>query len=167
MNKAKIVAVVGPNADKCSSEVYQFGMQLGEALINAGYLIACGGKFGMMEAVCKGAHQAEKYTFGTTIGILPSSNKDEANVYCDIVIPTGMGIARNSVLIHTADVVVAVAGGSGTLSELAIAWQLGKKIICCTQFDGWSKTLAGVAIDQSNREKLLQADSIENIIKML
>ena len=167
MNNPKIIAVIGPNADKCSEAVYQFGIELGKTLIDAGYGIACGGKFGLMEAVCKGAHQSKEYHFGKTIGILPSVHKSDANVYCDIVIPTGMGIARNAILINTADVVIAVAGGSGTLSELAMAWQMGKKVICYTGFEGWSKALAGKAVDQTNREQLLAAESLSEILTLL
>ena len=167
MNKHKIISIIGPNAEKCSEEIYQFGLELGKALIDSGYIIACGGKFGLMEAVCKGAHLSKEYGFGKTIGIIPSMNKSEANFYCDIVIPTGMGIARNAILINTADVVVAVAGGSGTLSELAIAWQAGKRVICYAGFEGWSKVLAGKAVDQSNRETFFEASSIEEILKLL
>ena len=68
MEISKIIVVIGPNADKCSEEIYEFGIELGKALIDAGYLIACGGKFGLMEAVCKGAHQSKAYKFGNTIG---------------------------------------------------------------------------------------------------
>lgn len=167
MNNPKIIAVIGPNADKCSEQVYQFGLELGRALVDAGYLIACGGKFGLMEAVCKGAHQSEGYQFGKTIGIIPSSDKAEANSYCDIVIPTGLGIARNTLLVNAADRVIAVAGGAGTLSELAMAWQLGKKVICYTGFEGWSKALAGKAVDQSNREMFKDAASIKEILQLL
>ena len=164
MSKVKVISIIGPSADKCSAEVYEFGVALGKALVDSGYFIACGGRFGLMEAVCKGAHLSANYCYGATIGLIPSENKAEANKYCDIVIPTGMGIARNALVVNTGDVIVAVAGGSGTLSELAMAWQMGKKVICYTGFGGWAKDLAGNSIDEKEREAFLVAGSVEEII---
>lgn len=62
--------------------------------------------------------------------------KEQANEYVDIVIPTGMGWARNQLIVNAADAIVSVAGGAGTLSELAYAWQSGKPVVCYTAFEG-------------------------------
>lgn len=163
----KIVAIIGPNADKCTPEVYSFGVELGKALVDEGHTLVCGGRFGIMEAVCKGAHESDSYAFGKTIGILPGISKSDANAYCDIIIPTGMGIARNAIVVNACDVVVAVAGGSGTLSELAMAWQMGKKIIAYDGFNGWAKLLAGSIVDNKERDPILSAGSIHEIINCI
>ena len=119
--KPTLVSLIGPNEDACTPEMYQFGVELGKTLIENNFWIVCGGRFGFMEAVCKGAHQAENYSFGCTTGIIPHTDRWKANAYCDIVIPTGMGILRNGLVINTGEVIIAVAGGSGTLSELALS----------------------------------------------
>ena len=90
-SRRKAVSVIGPNQTRCNVDVYNFGLELGRSLADAGYVIICGGMFGFMEAVCKGARSAEGYTYGSTVGILPGNTKDEANEFVDVVIPSGMG----------------------------------------------------------------------------
>ncbi|GAB4397412.1 MAG: hypothetical protein OHK0053_13860 [Microscillaceae bacterium] len=162
-----LISLIGPNADQCPSEMYQFGRQMGRALRQASYWLVCGGLGGWMEAVCRGAHEADNYTFGTTIGFLPGHERREANPYCDIVIPTGMGLARNLLVVQAGTVVVAVAGGGGTLSEIALAWQLNKKIIAYTGFEGWAKVLADTSLDQRRHDHLIAAATIEEVLQHL
>ncbi|MBI4645750.1 MAG: TIGR00725 family protein [Bacteroidia bacterium] len=165
--KKQIIGIIGTNSAECKSEIYEFGVNLGEKLTDLEYTIVCGGMGGIMEAVCKGAKKSHKYRFGCTIGIIPSNYRNDANNYCDIVIPTGIGIARNQIIINTADVLIAIAGGSGTLSELAFAWQLNKKVICYTGFEGWAKKLAGADLDERNKGLFVPAGNINEIIKFL
>jgi uncharacterized protein (TIGR00725 family) len=167
MTRKQVIGVIGPNIENCTNEMYDFGIELGHRLTDLNYMIVCGGRLGIMEAVCRGSKLSEKYTYPNTIGILPSANNDEANQYCDIVIPTGIGLARNSIVVNTADVLVAVAGGSGTLSEIAFAWQFNKKVICYTGFEGWAKNLAGQDLDQRNSGLILSADSMDKIIELV
>jgi uncharacterized protein (TIGR00725 family) len=123
MDYKKIIAIIGARA--CDGNVSQIAEQLGGLLAKNGYTVICGGLGGVMEAVCKGA----KAFKGITIGILPGDNPDDANPYVDIAIATGMGISRNLVIIRSAQAVIAISGGFGTLSELAFALQLGKPVI--------------------------------------
>jgi hypothetical protein len=78
-----------------------------------------------MEAACRGAKAEE----GTTIGILPGNDRQEANRYVDIPIVTGLGEARNAVVVRTADAVVAISGGYGTLSEIGLALKMGRPVV--------------------------------------
>ncbi len=165
--KKYIIGVIGPNQNHCTKEIYDFGLLLGRRLIDDGYFIACGGMFGIMEAVCKGARNSPLYTFGCTLGIIPSIDKKTANPYCDIVIPTGMGLARNILVVNTSDAIVAISGGAGTLSEISFAWQTGKPILCYTQFSGWAKELAGKAIDETQNRILTPVNSIDEILHIL
>ena len=164
MTRKKVISVIGPNEKNCPQDVYDFGVKLGKALIDEGYFIACGGLGGVMEAVCKGARQSPHYRAGCTIGILPTMNRADANEFCDIIIPSGLGIARNQLVVSTGDVVVALGGGAGTLSEIAFAWQLGKPVICYSGLGGWSEKLAGAAVDNTKREKIIEAKSLEEIM---
>ena len=90
-----------------------------------GGTLICGGMFGVMEAACRGA----KRNNGLTIGILPGNDTSQCNSFVDIPIATGMGDARNVIIARTADVVIAVAGEYGTLSEIAFCLKFEKPVI--------------------------------------
>ena len=167
MLKKIFVGIIGPNKKSCTNEIYTFGLKLGKYIIDHNYIIVCGGKEGIMEAVCKGAHTSEKYTFGSTIGILPEENKTSANKYVDIAIPTGVGIARNIQIINTADILIAVGGGAGTLSEIAFAWQKKKYVLCHSEFYGWAKELAGKAIDKKQNDLLIPFSKLNDINRLI
>jgi uncharacterized protein (TIGR00725 family) len=85
----------------------------------------CGGLGGVMEAACRGAKDAG----GTTVGILPGTDREAANRFVDIAIPTGLGEARNALVVRAADALIAVGGGYGTLSEIALALKAGKRVV--------------------------------------
>ncbi len=97
--------------------VAKLAEEVGAEIARAKAVLICGGLKGVMEAVCKGA----KREGGTTIGILPGSRRDEANQYVDYPIVTGIGYARNKLVVKTGQVVIAVGGSYGTLSEIAFA----------------------------------------------
>jgi uncharacterized protein (TIGR00725 family) len=78
-----------------------------------------------MEAACRGAKEAG----GTTVGILPGGDRAAANAYVDVAVPTGLGEARNALVVRASDALVAVAGGYGTLSEIALALKAGKRVV--------------------------------------
>ena len=126
------IAVIGSSG---IVEYYEEARIIGAFIAENGWILINGGRDGIMEASAKGA--AEKG--GIVIGIHPGDSLDEANPYCTAVIPTGMGFARNAVNILSADVVVAISGGFGTLTELAYAMLYGKPIVCCTFTGGWSE----------------------------
>ena len=151
----------------CSKELYNFGVQLGQQIATKNRTIVCGGLGGFMEAVCKGAKQTKDTFKGQTVGILPDERSDAANPYIDIAIPTGTGISRNMVIVRTADIIIAAGGGAGTLSEIAFAWQLDKKVLCVTLFDGWAKELAGRNLDERKTDLLIPVSSIDEINQLL
>ena len=98
---------------------------LGRRLGEAGAVVVCGGGPGVMEAVCRGAQSAG----GTTIGLLPGLDRAEGNPYLTVSIPTGLGQGRNLLLVRSSDAVIAVGGGFGTLSEIALALRTGTPVI--------------------------------------
>jgi uncharacterized protein (TIGR00725 family) len=109
----------------CSPEIYEIARDVGREIATNGFALVCGGLGGVMEAACQGAKKAG----GITIGLLPTSDKKDANPYCDLVIPTGLGHARNVLVVHASDALIAVDGEAGTLSEIAIALKIGKPIV--------------------------------------
>jgi uncharacterized protein (TIGR00725 family) len=98
---------------------------VGRGLAERGAVLVCGGRGGGMEAACRGAKSAG----GTTVGILPGSDRAEANAFVDVAIPTGLGEARNALVVRAADALIAVGGGWGTLSEIALAMRAGKRVV--------------------------------------
>jgi uncharacterized protein (TIGR00725 family) len=104
---------------------------VGRALGERGVALVCGGLGGVMEAACRGAKGAG----GATIGILPGSDRAAANEFVDVAIPTGLGEARNALVVRAADAVIAVGGGYGTLSEIALALKAGKRVVGLETWD--------------------------------
>ena len=121
--KKPIIGVIG--GCSCPAEIAKQAEEVGKGIALGGAILICGGLGGVMESACKGA----KSVGGTTIGILPGMDKEDANDYVDIPIATGISIARNIVIINTADVVIAVDGGYGTLSEIAFSFNLQTPVI--------------------------------------
>lgn len=116
-----------------------------------------------MEAVSRGASASPSHFDGAVIGVVPSYRAEDANPYCDIVIPSGMQIARNILVVSTGDVVVACGGGSGTLSEIAVAWQLGKPVIGWGT-DGWAGELAGRTLDTRREDTVVACGSVAEVM---
>ncbi|HEY8496987.1 MAG TPA: TIGR00725 family protein [Limnochordales bacterium] len=117
------IAVIG--ASQCSPEEARVAEEVGRRVAQLPADLVCGGLGGVMEAAARGARQAG----GRTIGILPGIQKEAANPFIDIIIPTGMGQARNVLVVLTADVVVAVGGEFGTLSEISLALKHGIPVV--------------------------------------
>ena len=109
----------------------QLATEVGTLVARHGAILVCGGLSGIMEAASRGAEQEG----GTTIGILPGSDKGEANPHITFSIPTGLGVARNVLVVKTADVLVALPGGPGTLSEIALGLNTGKPVV---DLGGWN-----------------------------
>ena len=127
--RKKIVSVIGGHS--CNSEVEQLAHSLGKKLAKVVDILVTGGLSGTMKAVCSGF----KAGGGLTIGIITSYDKNDANEFCDIVIPSGLGYARNVLVVQTADVIVALPGEYGTLSEVAYGLQFKKPVICLGSWD--------------------------------
>ncbi len=127
--RKKIVSVIGGR--HCNAEVEQISHNLGEKLAKVVDMLVSGGLSGTMKAVCSGF----KAKGGLTIGIIPGYDKKDANEFVDIVIPTGMGLARNVLVVKSADLVVALPGEAGTLSEIAYCLQFGIPVISLGSWD--------------------------------
>lgn len=116
------VSVVGGGT--AGEEVYETAEAVGRRLAEHGHTVVCGGRGGVMEAVCKGASESG----GEAIGILPGSDRTAANSYVTVAIATGMGNARNVLVVLNGDAVIAIDGATGTLSEIAHALDLGRPV---------------------------------------
>lgn len=123
MERPKHVGVIG--AGECSDKTYQLARNLGAEIGKKGWTLVCGGLGGVMEAAAKGCTEAG----GMTVGILPGLEKTSANTYIKIPLPTGLGEGRNLLVVRASDVLISVAGGYGTLSEIALALKINKPVI--------------------------------------
>ncbi len=161
MRRAQI-AVVGSasGADELLAEAHA----LGTALVDAGWRVVCGGLSGVMEAVGRGAHASAAASGSDVIGVLPTLRAADANDFIDIVVPTGMQYARNTLVVACADAVVAVGGGAGTLSEIALAWQMGKPIVALVTRGGWAKELAGRRLDHRRENAIFGANNVLEVV---
>jgi uncharacterized protein (TIGR00725 family) len=119
----KQIGIIG--AGSCGSEIQALAEMVGREVAKRGALLLCGGLGGVMEAAAYGAKQEG----GTTLGILPGTLKNEANPWIDIVVLSGMGHARNTLVAQSSDALIAVNGEYGTLSEIALGLKMKKPVI--------------------------------------
>lgn len=123
------MAVIGPGdatpAEAAAAEA------VGQGLAAGGAVVVCGGLGGVMAAACRGARAAG----GLTVGLLPGSDRGAANPWVSVAIPTGLGEARNALVVRSADAVVAIGGAYGTLSELALAVKAGVPVVGLDTWD--------------------------------
>jgi uncharacterized protein (TIGR00725 family) len=123
MTRTPYVAVVGPG-DASPQELHA-AEEVGAGLAAAGIVVVTGGLGGVMEAACRGARSRH----GHTLGILPGEDREAANGWVEIAVATGLGELRNGLVVRAADALVAVGGGHGTLSEVALALKLGRPVV--------------------------------------
>lgn len=135
IRQKKFIAVIG--SGECSPQTAKLAEEVGRELAKQGAVLVCGGLGGVMEAACKGASQAG----GMAIGIIPGNRRVEANPYVQIPIVTGMGEARNVIVVKSAQAVIAVDGSYGTLSEIGHALRLNLPVI---GLKTWSLAIEGV-----------------------
>lgn len=141
-DKIRIGVIGGAKPDTKSR---QFAYRVGELIAEKGTILVCGGLIGVMEAAARGAKQAG----GLTVGILPGNSPKDANPYIDIAIATGLGYTRNSLVAMNSDVLIAIDGQYGTLTEIAYGCIYGKKIIGIGTWE-----IDGVVMAQSAEEAI-------------
>ncbi len=123
------VAVVG--AGDASAEEAKTAERVGGLLAGRGAVVVCGGLGGVMEAVCRGVRARG----GTSVGLLPGRDRAAGNAFLSVALPTGLGELRNGLVVAACDAVIAVGGGWGTLSEVALAMRTGKPTVAVGGWD--------------------------------
>jgi uncharacterized protein (TIGR00725 family) len=132
------VAVCGPGIAVAEEE--DLAREVGRRLAEAGAVVVCGGTTGVMDAVARGAREAG----GTVLGILPDLDRRAASPHLTVSIPTGMGEARNALVVRAADALIAIRGEFGTLSEIALALKTGKPVV---GLETWELAKGGTSVD--------------------
>ena len=129
------VGVIGAGVADASTAA--MAEEVGRLLAARGAVVVCGGLGGVMEAACRGARSAG----GTTVGILPGLDRREANAWVEVAIPTGLGETRNALVVRASEVLIAIGGEYGTLSEIALALKTGRPVV---GIDTWELSRRGV-----------------------
>jgi uncharacterized protein (TIGR00725 family) len=135
--------------------------KVGEMLAKHEITLITGGGAGVMEAASRGAKKAG----GLVIGIIPGNDVRNANEWCSVVIPTGIGHARNVLTVLAGDFVIALGGGAGTLSEICFAWIHKKPILALPGYGGWAAKLANTSLDHRRSDPILACESVERLEK--
>jgi hypothetical protein len=138
MSREPYIAVIGPSAGTPAE--LAIGQAVGRLIAEAGAVLVCGGMGGVMEAAAGGCADAG----GRSVGILPSESRLDANPYVTVAVATGLGEARNAIVVRTADAVIAIRGEFGTLSEIALALKMGRPVI---GLGTWELAKDGVPVD--------------------
>lgn len=139
------ISVIGPG--DCSAATYELAREVGRLVARAGAVLVCGGLGGVMEAAAQGAKEAG----GCTVGILPGHDRSHANPFVDHAVTTGLGEARNLVVVSSGDAVIAVGEGYGTLSEIGLAAKIGRSVVI---LEGWGL-----------HSRQLQVDTVQSPIR--
>ena len=160
------IGIIGSSEE--NPELNDIAEEMGKLIAQSAYSLVTGGKNGVMQAASRGAQFVDgKAETSKVIGILPGFNKSESNEYVDISIPTGIGWARNQQVILSSDVIVAIGGGAGTLSEIAFAWAYKKPIIAFEDIGGWSSKLAGEKIDPKRTDLIISVSTPSEAIQII
>ncbi len=141
MTRPPQVVVIGDS--RAPRPTLRTAEQIGASVAQLGATLITGGRGGVMAAASRGARRAG----GCVVGIVPSTSLAEGNRWCSVVVPTGLGHARNVLTALAGDVVVAIGGGAGTLSEIAFAWMHGRPIVVVEGSGGWADAFARRGVD--------------------
>jgi uncharacterized protein (TIGR00725 family) len=150
MVRPPYVGVIG--AGSCPERLYRMALDLGTSIARMGWVLICGGLGGVMEAAARGCHEAG----GMAVGLLPGLDRAAANPYLRIALPTGLGEGRNLLVVRASDLLIGVAGGHGTLSEIALALKAGKPVIGLETWPG----IDGVTYVSTPHEAMVAADRL-------
>lgn len=156
MKRVRQVAVIGASRVEQGSEVARLAEEVGRLLARAGVTVVCGAGPGVMEAAARGATEAG----GRVIGIVRGTEIGEANAYCTEVVATGIGQARNLAVVGSGEVVIAVGGEWGTLSEIALARTIGRTVVT---LNSWELVGRDAMADAPG---VVSADSAEQAVAM-
>ena len=160
MVRRRQILVIGFGKDHCPESVYQAAFEVGREIGKRDAVLLTGGLGGVMEAASHGAKDAG----GFVVGIVPQDDKRAANEFCDVVIATGLGFARDFVTAYSADAIVIVGGGVGTLIEAAAAYQKKIPIVALKGTAGVADQYADTYLDDRKAERIIGASSPEKAV---
>lgn len=163
MVKKRQILVIGNNTNGCTPKHERIAYDIGFAIAKSGSVLVNGGLGGVMEAASHGAHDAK----GLTVGIIPQDDASLANKFCDIVIPTGMGLTRDYLNALSADGVIIVGGGSGTLSEACASYMFKKPMVAIKNLGSSVDPYIDGYIDHRKNIKIIGVDTAQEAVQKI
>ena len=163
MTKKRQILVIGHNDNGCTPEHEKLAYETGIEIAKSGSVLISGGLGGVMQAACHGSHDAG----GIAVGIIPQDDPSLANEFCDIVIPTGMGLTRDFLNALSADGIIIIGGGSGTLSEICAAYMHKKPMVAIRNLGGTAEQYIDQYLDHRKNIKILGVDSPKEAVKLI
>jgi uncharacterized protein (TIGR00725 family) len=163
MAKKRQILVIGNNTNGCTPKHEKIAYDIGFEIAKSGSVLVNGGLGGVMESASHGAHDAK----GLTVGIIPQADASEANEYCDVVIPTGMGLTRDYLNALSADGVIIVGGGSGTLSEACASYMFKKPMVAIKNLGGSVDPYIDGYIDHRKNIKIIGVDTAQEAVQKI
>ena len=155
MSKKRQILVIGNNTNGCTPEHEKIAYDIGMEIAKSDSVLITGGLGGIMTAASHGAHDAN----GLSVGIIPQDDPAMANEYCDIVIPTGMGFTRDFLNALSADGVIIVGGGSGTLSEICASYMSKKPMVAIRNLESSADPYIDGYLDHRKNIKIIGVDT--------
>ena len=162
MKKFQIL-VIGNNDNGCTPELEKIAYETGIEIAKSNSILITGGLGGVMKAASKGA----KESGGLTVGIIPQNDMSEANEFCDVVIPSGIGLMRDFLNALSADGVIAIGGGAGTLSEICAAYMYSKPIVVLKNSGGTSTKFADQYLDHRKNVKIIGVETPKEAVELI
>ncbi len=167
MTKKIQILIIGHNTNGCTEEHSKMAYDTGSEVAKTGHVLVTGGLGGVMEAACHGARDSN----GLTVGIIPQSDASMANQYCDIVIPTGIGLTRDFLTALSADGIIIIGGGSGTLSEICAAYMHKKPMVSIRNMGGVNAQFIDNFLDHRENIKIIGVDTpkeaVDKILELI
>ena len=167
MPKRIQILIIGHNTNGCTGEHSRIAYETGSEVAKAGHVLITGGLGGVMEAASHGAHDSN----GLSVGIIPQGDASMANGYCDIVIPTGMGLTRDFLNALSADGIIIIGGGSGTLSEICAAYMHKKPMVAIRNLGGVTAQFIDKYVDHRENIRIVGVDTpkqaVEKILELI
>ncbi len=163
MTKKRQILVIGNNTNGCTPKHEKIAYEVGAEIAKSDSVLISGGLGGVMAAAAHGTHDAN----GLTVGIIPQDDATMANEFCDIVIPTGMGLTRDFLNALSADGVIIVGGGSGTLSEVCAAYMYKKPMVAIRNIGGSVEPYIDGFLDHRENIKIIGVDTPQEAVKKI
>jgi len=161
--KNRQILVIGNNDNGCTPESEKLAYDVGSEVAKSNSVLITGGLGGVMRAASRGAQESG----GITVGIIPQDDSSHANEFCDIVIPSGMGLTRDFLNALSADGVIVIGGGSGTLSEICAAYMYKKPIVALKNSGGTASKYSDRYLDHRKNVKIVGVDTPHQAIKYI
>lgn len=167
MAKKIQILIIGHNTNGCTEEHSRIAYETGSEVAKRGHILVTGGLGGVMEAACHGASDSN----GLSVGIIPQADASMANQYCDIVIPSGMGLTRDFLTALSADGIIIIGGGSGTLSEICAAYMHKKPMVAIRNMGGSNEQFIDNYLDHRKNTKIIGVDTpkqaVDKILELI